>query len=206
MPNQYQTKAFEGSELVIANRDYVFEFLDKLNAFRSEGILADCIICVGKKEYKCHKNVLAVSSPYFRAMFSSNLKESRQTKITFNDMCEETMNKIIDYAYTGKIEINESNAEEILSTAHFFDYPKIVEGACEILKKHLDESNCRDVLKLAKLYNCSELEKAAKNFMQSHFDTVLESNQFVLLDVEDVVEMISSEDLDVSKEQVIYSH
>lgn len=38
----------------------------------------DVILCVEKTEFPCHRNVLAVSSPYFMAMFSGNLAESNK--------------------------------------------------------------------------------------------------------------------------------
>ena len=38
----------------------------------------DVVLCVGSAEFPCHRNVLAVSSPYFMAMFSGSLAESQQ--------------------------------------------------------------------------------------------------------------------------------
>lgn len=38
----------------------------------------DVVLHVETAEFPCHKNVLAVSSPYFMAMFSGSLAESQQ--------------------------------------------------------------------------------------------------------------------------------
>lgn len=49
----------------------------------------------------CHKLVLASFSPYFEAMFSSNLLETKTNKVTMKNTDYVTLKEIIDYAYTG---------------------------------------------------------------------------------------------------------
>ena len=67
---------------VLQDPNYGLEVLSRLNAFRAEACFTDAILCVDQEEFPCHRNVLAVSSPYFRAMFSSDLKESKEAKIS----------------------------------------------------------------------------------------------------------------------------
>ena len=43
----------------------------------------DVVLCVGSTEFPCHRNVLAISSPYFMAMFSGGLAESQQVCLSF---------------------------------------------------------------------------------------------------------------------------
>ncbi|ELU15153.1 hypothetical protein CAPTEDRAFT_88338, partial [Capitella teleta] len=140
------------------------ETLAKLNEFRNGRSFTDAVLCVGHEEFPCHRNVLAVSSPYFNAMFSSDLKESREAKICLNEVSPWTLRRLIDYAYTGKIEITVDNAQDLLAASSLFQYPVIVDGCCEFLMKHLHPSNCLGIEDFAHLHSCSKLEADAHRF------------------------------------------
>lgn len=49
--------------------------------------LSDVVLNVGSREpIYAHRVVLSACSPYFRAMFTGELAESRQTEITIRDI------------------------------------------------------------------------------------------------------------------------
>ena len=52
------------------------------------GEMCDVTIQVEESEFVAHKLILAGCSPYFRAMFTGELTESRQSEITIRDMDE----------------------------------------------------------------------------------------------------------------------
>jgi len=58
--------------------------------------------------------VLSSCSPYFRAMFTGELAESRQTEITLKDIDENAMGLLINFCYTSKIVIDETNVQTLL--------------------------------------------------------------------------------------------
>jgi hypothetical protein len=43
---------------------------------------------------------LAACSPYFRAMFTGELAESRQTEVTIRDVDDSAMDTLVDFCYT----------------------------------------------------------------------------------------------------------
>ena len=53
--------------------------------------------------FQAHRIVLSSCSPYFRAMFTSDLAESRQEKIILYDVDPGAVESLIDYAYTNKV-------------------------------------------------------------------------------------------------------
>ena len=63
----------------------------------------DVTLCVDQSEFPCHKSVLAASSPYFMAMFSTNLAEGGLNSITLKDMEAATLELVLDYVYTGQV-------------------------------------------------------------------------------------------------------
>lgn len=72
------------------------------NRFRNENQFTDVFIYVEGVEFPCHKVVLCAASCYFKAMFSCDLKESRQGKVFIENISPWTMKRILDFIYTGK--------------------------------------------------------------------------------------------------------
>lgn len=60
--------------------------------------------------------VLAASSPYFRAMFTYNVVESTQAEIEIKGVNYQTVETVVDYLYTGQVEIDDDNAQDLLIT------------------------------------------------------------------------------------------
>ena len=68
-----------------------------------ERLLIDVYICVGQSEIPCHRNVLSAASPYFRAMFTSDMSESKQLKVTLHEVDAGSVAALVEFAYTGKV-------------------------------------------------------------------------------------------------------
>lgn len=59
--------------------------MEGLNSlWQSEELLDITLILEGYDEFRAHKAVLAACSDYFRAMFTDNMLEARQTEIYLN--------------------------------------------------------------------------------------------------------------------------
>lgn len=61
--------------------------------------------------------ILAACSPYFRAMFTGELAESRQTEVTIRDVEEMAMEILVDFCYSAKIVVEEANVQTLLPAA-----------------------------------------------------------------------------------------
>ena len=74
-------------------------------------------LSVEEKTFKCHKNVLAGSCPYFDAMFASEMVETTMQEIQLHEISAEAMELLIDYCYTAQITIEERNVQQLLPAA-----------------------------------------------------------------------------------------
>lgn len=54
---------------------------------------------------------------FYRAMFTGELAESRQTEVTIRDIDELAMDLLIDFCYTSHIVVEESNVQTLLPAA-----------------------------------------------------------------------------------------
>jgi len=52
-----------------------------MESLKEDQDLADVEIVVNNRKFRCHKAFLAAISPYFRAMFTGGMIESRQNRV-----------------------------------------------------------------------------------------------------------------------------
>ena len=91
--------------------------LEQINQLRRSNELCDVCLRVGNSKIYAHKIVLCASSPYFRAMFTGELAESKQTEITIREIEDSAMEMLIDFCYTSKITIDEKSVQTLLPAA-----------------------------------------------------------------------------------------
>lgn len=178
--------------------------LDTLEALRQCEELCDVVIKVGSKTIAAHRVVLAACSPYFRAMFTGEMAESRQSEITILDVDESAMEVLINFSYTATITIREDNVQALLPAACLLQLVEIQEICCEFLKRQLDPSNCLGIRAFADTHSCRDLLRVADLFAQHNFQEVIDSEEFLLLPVDQLVDILSSDELNVKSEEQVY--
>jgi hypothetical protein len=167
--------------------------------------LVDVTLCVGSKEFLCHKNVLAISSPYFMAMFSHNMLENVQNKVKLKDIDSDTLDGILHYIYSGEITLTEASVQNILSAANIFQLEKL-KGGCEaFMMKHINKTNCIEVYFFAKAHECETLAKKSREIICSHFTDLYEQDEFLSLPLDNLVDIIADNNLNVSSEEMVYT-
>ena len=117
-----------------------------------------------------HRNVLAASSPYFRAMFTGCLAESSKEKIKLIDIEGKSLREVIEFMYTSSVSITDDNVESLLKAASVFQLIEIVNVCCEFLKEQLHPSNCLGIAALADTFSCEELLNEANKFTVKNFN------------------------------------
>jgi kelch-like protein 1/4/5 len=86
--------------------DHASRTVSKISTYLRQGFLCDVIFICGnghiKQRIAAHRLVVATLSDYFRAMFESNMLETKQREIVINDIDPDALEKLILYAYEGK--------------------------------------------------------------------------------------------------------
>ncbi|XP_049710209.1 kelch-like protein 38 isoform X1 [Elephas maximus indicus] len=161
--------------LLFKDLDFSSDLLRQLNGLRQDGILTDVSICVGTWVVPCHRNVLASSSPYFRAMFCSNFRESSESKVQLKGIDPTTLDQIILYVYTGKVHITAERALPLMEAASMLQYPKLFEACSSYLQSQLTPSNCLGMIRLSEILSCETLKKKAREVALKYFPEVASS-------------------------------
>ena len=168
----------------MAAHDYRSKLADSLNALRSDNQLCDICIKVGVRSFNAHKAVLAASSSYFKAMFTSGFKESSESEISI-DGDPDSFQVLLDYAYTGDLTITPKTAYSILEMACYMQFTDIYQHCCKLIQFEKFESSAAMIGDVVKIYILSECHASLKEITQAAIkylsENVLELNNNVAL-------------------------
>lgn len=116
---------------------------------------------------QAHRAILASCSEFFRAIFTSSMKESRESSIKL-DVSSFGIELVLDFIYTSRLEINLSNIQDVLSAANYIQLETVIEACLNYLENELDIENCIDILTLAENYSVKSLTEKVYRFICGH--------------------------------------
>ncbi|XP_043911379.1 kelch-like protein 10 [Protopterus annectens] len=175
------------------------------NELRLQGILCDAILKVDEVEMKVHRNILCSCSSYFRTLFTGSWSNSKKMVHIISGISPDTMEKIIEYAYTRTVSITDSNVQQLLAAADQFHVPAIMRACCEFLESKLCSENCIGIWKIADYYYYNELKQKAHIFILHNFAELVEiCNEFLQLSATELEEIIEKDELNVKQENVVF--
>ncbi|XP_010216328.1 PREDICTED: kelch-like protein 18, partial [Tinamus guttatus] len=159
---------------------------------------------VGDHKFSAHRIVLAASIPYFHAMFTNDMMECKQDEIVMQGMDPSALEALINFAYNGHLAIDQQNVQSLLMGASFLQLQNIKDACCAFLRERLHPKNCLGVRQFAETMMCAVLYAAANSFIQQHFVEVSMSEEFLALPFEDVLELVSRDELNVKSEEQVF--
>ncbi|XP_006825879.1 kelch-like protein 38 [Saccoglossus kowalevskii] len=198
-------KNIEESEYKFDEFHFASEILKILNQQRSDEMLTDIVIAVGDQEFPCHKFVLAATSAYFKAMFSSKMRETYEGTVSLEGLHPSIMKILVNFTYTGKLTINCENVQEILRTACYLQHQSAMAACTEFVKDELHPSNCLGILQFAITVGCQQLCETAMAYSLHHFVDLQKFEEFKETTFQIICQLIDDDDLNVPKEEDVYT-
>ncbi|XP_074096032.1 kelch-like protein 18 [Cotesia typhae] len=171
---------------------------------RRTGKLCDVTLKVEDQSFSAHRVVLAATIPYFHAMFLNNMVESKLSEITLQGFESMALEALINYAYSGRIVLNKTNVQSIMVGASFLQLQSVRDACADFLKSHLHPNNALGISLFADRLNCSSLVEESTKYIQQYFHQVSLSDEFLVLSVTDLKELISKDDLYVMSESQVF--
>lgn len=204
--------ASSAGEASVSSARYAFcsDMMKTMNEFREANVLCDATICVGGKTFNAHRTVLAASSPYFKALFASTLNsptslETADVKpVVLTDIESDYMENILQYIYTGEIELNQDNIKDIIAAANYLLVTPLKERCTAFLQKMLSPRNCLGIETTASQFDCELLKSTATSFVRDNFITVSATEEFLSLDAARLRDLVASDDTKIDREEQIY--
>ncbi|KAJ0022506.1 hypothetical protein NQD34_009996 [Periophthalmus magnuspinnatus] len=166
--------------------------------------LCDVTLLVEGKKFNCHRVLLAAVSPYFRAMFTSPLVESRLTEIRLEDVTPAVMDTVIRFVYSGEAGLSLDTAEDLFVAANRLQVMPLQDLCSRFLFEHLSVENCLGMYSLARSHHDQLLLRASLRLVAQHFPRVSRQKDFLLLDHGTLGSLLGSDRLGVHSEAEVY--
>ncbi|XP_059559707.1 kelch-like protein 30 isoform X1 [Myotis daubentonii] len=177
------------------------DMLDGLQRLRSQPKLADVTLLVGGRELPCHRGLLALSSPYFHAMFAGDFAESFAARVELWDVEAAVVGQLVDFVYTGRLTITQANVEALTRTAARLHFPAVQKVCGRYLQQQLDATNCLGICEFGEQQGLLGVVAKAWAFLRENFEAVAQEDEFLQLSQDRLATCLASDLLQAQPEQ-----
>ncbi|XP_013872833.1 kelch repeat and BTB domain-containing protein 12 [Austrofundulus limnaeus] len=183
--------------------DHGSVLLKQLDRMRAAEELTDVVLLAEGIPFPCHKVVLSAFSPYFQAMFTCGLKETRGAEVPLRDTPARSLELLLNYMYRAELPLSTSNIQMVAAAAFLLH----VDGAFRLcqsyMEAHMDPSNCIGLYCWARDLGATDLSDCALRFICQHFTQVCHEEELLELDAQNLGDLLASDDLNVPQEEVV---
>ncbi|KAJ5069679.1 pep-cterm sorting domain-containing protein [Anaeramoeba ignava] len=164
------------------------------------------IICEQNQiSFKTHKSILSSRSEYFKSLFNSKMKEYQENKLILKDVSSSILSSILNYFYSGKIEINLENVIEILIFSSKYLIDELIEICLNFIKNNLQIEIIVDVLKLSESMNFNQLMDSSYKFISENFNKFIKTSFFLELEENHLNSILLNDDILINEFELFQS-
>ena len=142
-----------------------------------------------------HRTILAGCSDYFRAMFSHGMRESRQDELELQSVSLSGVKALLDFAYTGKLELSLAMTPDILSVATFLQITPAIDLCYKYLKEKMTFENGEELVQLGVTFGLTDITKYHQKFILENFMEFSQSETFLKLDAKTLAAYLKEDSL-----------
>ncbi|XP_068578048.1 zinc finger and BTB domain-containing protein 8A [Cebidichthys violaceus] len=136
--HQQPQRWFNTADITVAHQS---SLLKQLNQQRRQELFCDCSVLVEGQLFRAHRNVLFASSGYFRMLLSQGPDGlSDSVNATFDVFSPETFTVILDFIYSGQLDLSSHNVIEVMSAASYLQMNNVINYCKNFIKSSLDIS------------------------------------------------------------------
>ncbi|XP_078586586.1 uncharacterized protein LOC144868329 [Branchiostoma floridae x Branchiostoma japonicum] len=131
--------------------------------------LPDVEIHVDEYIFLSCRDVLSAHSDFFKAMFSSGMRESLEGRVTLHGPLASMFKVLYDYMHGEGLQLTGDNAQKVFETADFLQMTEAVELCIDYIQDNLDTKNCLDALQLGEIYSATRIRSVVYSFIDDEF-------------------------------------
>lgn len=125
-------------------------------------------------------------------------------RIDLEEATVAVMEGVLKYIYTGNVLVTEESGHNFIATADYLLLPGLKRVAGNFTKDTVTIENCVFNYYFAIKYQCLELREKSSELIRTNFSVVMETDDFLNLDVNQAMEWVSSNDIIVKDEEDIF--
>ena len=164
----------------------------------------DVTVTTGSFSMKAHKAVLQSVFPFLKLTFTHPMQESTTNVVKVKEMKEEILKSLLMFAYSNVLIIDNNNVQEILVAADYFLMPKLKLFCEEFITEQIEPNNTFGVRQFGQRYDSNNLVNKADKTIASNFIESTSGEEFLSLQKNEMVSLISRSDLKVKLEEHVF--
>ena len=188
------------------------EMFETLNKMRENQSLTDVVLRVKGKEFHAHRVILAASSRYFDAMFSSGMKESLQTEVQLTELflTERAFELLLHFIYTSFLPLTEANVLDILEAADHLQISGAIKKCSLYILNNLREEKFTietklKICRVAENHNLAELHEEIVHAVALQFGEISSEKAFMEnVTSDELLLLLTRNDLSVPSETFLF--
>lgn len=131
-------------------------------------------IVVDDKIYEVNKKKLIEKSDYFRALYSSGMRESTEDSVHLQGLSVPGLELVLEFINTSKVQIVNETLEDLIETASFLQVNSILKQ----LISEIRLENCVELYSLSEVYGTHDLRNACLKYMTCYYHPMLRRSEF----------------------------
>ena len=163
-----------------------------------------------KEVILCHSIVAAANSPYIQQCLENNIRcdiplpDNNSTFcVQIADVNRNVLSRIVDYFYTGDIEITIADVTDLLLAATVLHIDCLIEKSYDIVHKSLCIKNYKRFLQFSRNHGIVKLQEICHTFICDDFPNFLTTNEVSKLDVELLISILKEDGCRAESEDMI---
>ncbi|XP_062864842.1 kelch-like protein 33 [Trichomycterus rosablanca] len=178
--------------------------LQSMRKLWEERVGCDVKLEAEERIFHAHRVILSANSDYFRAMFSSGMRESKQSSVSLLFIGASELEALLHYCYTGDLFLDWGCIFDITSTALQFQFLPVLSLCLSYMQNQINIYNCLDVVQFAEAYMLKDLFDMAEDFIHIHFQEVVGTPVFLELPAQKLLDLLSHDSLCVTSELAVF--
>lgn len=179
------------------------ESFAEFESMRRDCRFCDIIVNFGSYQISAHKVVLAAALPYLVDVLENSTSDCQRKEVSLEDVESNVLESLINYSYTGTIEITTENVESILHGACALRVSRVRDACCDFMENLMNCENVLGILQFAFNLDCDNLMEKADNYICENFEAVCKSEHFLKLPFYILKHIIRKDNLKVRNEDPV---
>lgn len=162
------------------NKPEVQKISPMLQPFFKADEFSDIILVVDNHKLPAHKIILSAHSPYFHAMFTTDMKESKENRVEIRNFSVDLITEMLQFFYTNKTKATEEVdvALQMVPVADMYQINSLKDICEATLSKNINLDNVLPILCTADDHNLTKLRNKTVIFMRNNKQNVVKIPEF----------------------------
>ena len=167
---------------------------------REQRQFCDAEVLVGGSTFHAHRCVLALGSPYFKALYTSSL----QTSGTLERVDAPSFAALLSWIYEGSCTLAQSGLVSLFSVADLLQVQALRDAVVAAIMERLSPDSAVGAWDLASRFSLPALERSARLECLKNFGALAATGTLGALSVERLGELLEDDNLRVQEEMLAF--